>query len=141
MAEQKLLGALLGFLVGSIALVALYLLFQISMEIFDVHRARVRIPVAILVLPFLLALYGYKLGPEIIATVQEKIQVSSAMTRLLIVGPLFWAAVVLAYTFTFEPFGYSISEREWWLVGKIVLFPALVFWCGFWVFTKVVFKK
>jgi len=59
----------------------------------------------------------------------------------LMIGPVFWAFVVMAYVLVFEPFGYRISEDEWLFVAKVVLFPIAVLWCGVWVVTKLILGK
>ena len=60
---------------------------------------------------------------------------------MLLVGPVFWALVVIAYVFVFEPFGYRVSEDEWLFVSKIILFPTAVLWSGAWVLKRFVFQK
>jgi len=137
----RLVGAAVGFLVGCLALVVLYFLLQITMEIFDVSRVRFRAPIAIFILPFITASFGFKVGPDLFLVVQATLGDAGPWTRLLLAGPIFWAVVVLAYVLIFEPFGYGISEDEWLFVAKIILFPVGVLWCGTWVFTKFVLRK
>lgn len=137
----RLIGAAVGFLIGCLILAVLYFLLQITMEIFDVSRVRFRAPIAIFILPFIAAFYGFKVGPDLFLHVQELMGDTGPWTRLLLVGPVFWAVVALAYVFIFEPFGYSISDDEWLFVAKIVLFPIGVIWCGTWIATKFVLRK
>ncbi|RGP37735.1 hypothetical protein [Pseudotabrizicola alkalilacus] len=136
----RILGAAVGFLVGSVAILLLYFVFHVAMEALDVNRVRVRVPVILIVLPFVTAFYGFKIGPELFAAVQEFLGDAGPLTRLVMIGPVFWAAVVLAYVFVFEPFGYSISDDEWLLAAKIILFPTGVLWAGIWVARRFIMQ-
>lgn len=139
--SYRLLGAVVGFLFGCLALAALYFLLQFAMELFDVSRVRFRAPIAVFILPFITAFVGFKAGPEVFLLVQDNLGSAGPWTRLILIGPVFWAVVVLAYVLVFEPFGYRISEDEWLLVAKIVLFPTAVLWAGVWVVTKFIIGK
>ena len=137
----RFLGAALGFLLGCLALVVLYFLLQFAMELFDVSRTRFRTPIAVFILPFFSAFVGFKAGPEIFLLVQDHLGSAGPWARLILIGPVFWAVVVVAHVLVFEPFGYRISEDEWLLVAKIVLFPTAVLWAGIWVVTKFIMGK
>jgi hypothetical protein len=137
----RLAGATVGFVIGCLALLILFFIIQIVMEIFGVSRVRFRAPIAIVVLPFMAAFFGFRLGPDLFVRVQTMLGYTEPWTRFLLVGPVFWAGVVLAYVFIFNPFGYYISDDEWLLVAKIILFPTGVLWSGAWVFKKFVFRK
>ena len=137
----RLMGAAVGFLVGCLFLLILYYLLQGLMELFDVSRARFRVPIAIFVLPLITAFIGLKAGPDLFVLVQHVLGDTGPWARLLLVGPVFWALVVIAYVFVFEPFGYRVSEDEWLFVSKIILFPTAVLWSGAWVLKRFVFQK
>jgi hypothetical protein len=51
----RLAGATVGFVIGCLALLILFFIIQIVMEIFGVSRVRFRAPIAIVVLPFMAA--------------------------------------------------------------------------------------
>ena len=138
---HRLIGVAVGFLVGCLALAILYFLLQITMEIFDVSRVRFRAPIAIFILPFITAFFGFKVGPDLFLLVQEMPGDAGPWTRLLLAKSVFWAVVVLAYVLIFDPFGHFILDDEWLFVAKVVLFPIGVIWCGAWLFTKFVFRK
>jgi hypothetical protein len=136
----RVMGAAVGFLVGSVVLILLYFVFHFAMEAFDVSRVRVRVPVVVIVLPFITAFFGFKIGPELFMLVQEFLGDAGPLTRLVLIGPVFWAAVVLAYVFVFEPFGYRMDDADWLFVAKIILFPTGVLWAGIWVVRKFVMR-
>ena len=84
---------------------------------------------------------GIKIGPDLFIITQELLGGAGPLTRLLLAGPVFWMVVVIAYVFVFEPFGYRVSEDEWLLVAKIVLFPTAVLWSGVWLFKRFIFRS
>ena len=137
----RLLGAMVGLLLGCLALATLYFILQLAMELFDVDHVRFRAPIALLFLPLIAAFIGLKAGPEIFLLVQDNLGRAGPWTRLFLIGPAFWAVVVIAYVLVFKPFGYRISEDEWLLVAKIVLFPTAVLWAGVWTVAKVIIGK
>jgi len=110
------------------------------MDAFDVSRVRARIPIVVIVLPFITAFYGFKIGPELFSSVQGFLGDAGPLTRLILVGPVFWAAVVLAYILVFEPFGYRMHDDDWLFASKIILFPTGVLWCGAWVLKRLVLR-
>ncbi|KGJ04989.1 hypothetical protein IT41_08170 [Paracoccus halophilus] len=132
---------MVGFLLGCLALAALYFILQFALALFDVNHVRFRAPIAVFFLPFIAAFVGLKAGPEIFLLVQDNLGRAGPWARLILIGPVFWAVVVVAYVLVFEPFGYRISEDEWLLVAKIVLFPTAVLWAGVWVVAKFIIGK
>ena len=55
------------------------------------------------------------------------------------VGPLFWSACVLAYTFLFNHQSYYGGyDTDWANVAKIIFFPTLVAWAGWAVWRYVI---
>ncbi len=136
----RIIGAAAGFLLGSIALIIFYYLLQLTMEVFDVSRVRVRVPVILVFLPFITLFFGFKLGPDLFLVVRDFLGDAGPLTRLVLIGPAFWGLVVLAYVLVFEPFGYRVSEDEWLFVAKIVLFPTAVLWSGIWVVKRFILR-
>lgn len=65
----------------------------------------------------------------------------SPVVRASIVGSIFWASVVLAYVFMFEPYGRRILDHEWWLTVKIIIFPPMVAIIGYALYVKVIKKR
>lgn len=137
----KIMGAFIGFLVGSLVILLLYLVIQFSMELLDIRRARIRVPIMLFILPLITAFVGFKVGPALSVGVQNYLGISGPLTRFLFAAPIFWVVVVLGYVQVFEPFGRWISEDEWILVAKIILFPIGVLWAGALFFMKFVFRE
>ena len=111
------------------------------MELFDIRRATIRVPIVLFFLPLISAFVGFKVGPTLAIGVQNYLGISGPLTRFLFAAPIFWAVVVLGYVQVFEPFGYWISEDEWILVAKIILFPIGVLWVGTLIFMKFIFRE
>lgn len=70
--------------------------------------------------------------------VGNKFKNASFSTRVLLAGSGFWALVVLAFVFMFEPYGSYVSNSEWWQVVKIVVFPPVVMVAGYFLYSKVI---
>jgi hypothetical protein len=124
-AKSSLAGAILGFVLGCIALRVLYMLVELS------EVQRIRVPLALAVLPFVWAWVGLKFGNEILIGVRTFAAGAQPLTRLLIAIPILWALVVACYVATFEPFGSSLHAYEWIFLVKIVVFPAILLWVGY----------
>jgi len=137
----KIMGALVGFLLGSLVTLLLFYFIQFVMEVLDIRRATIRVPIILVVLPLIAAFVGFKVGPALSVGVQNYLGISGPLTRFLFAAPIFWAVVVLGYVQVFEPFGAWISEDEWILVAKIILFPIGVLWAGTLFFMKFVFRE
>jgi hypothetical protein len=137
----KVMGAFVGFFAGSLVLLLLFYFIQFTMELFEIRRARIAVPVKLFVLPLITAFVGFKVGPTLSVVVQDYLGDSGPLTRFLFAAPIFWAVVVLGYVQVFEPFGRWISEDEWILVAKIILFPIGVLWAGALFFMKFVFRE
>ena len=138
---SRLVGLVLGFMLGCTLLLVLYYVFQWVMEIFDVHRVRVRIPVVLFVLPFLAGFAGFTVGPDMFARTSSFFDVSSPVERAVLFAAPFWAIMVLAFVMVFEPFGSMVNSEEWLFVAKIVLFPSFVLLVGFALTKFVVLRK
>jgi hypothetical protein len=138
---SRFIGAAVGFLIGCIVLIVLYFILQFLMEVFDVSRARFRAPIALFVFPLITLLIGFKVGPDLFLNVQKFLGDAGPMTRLVLIGPVFWGVVVLAYVLVFEPFGYRMYNSDWLFVAKIVLFPTAVLWSGIWIFKSFILRR
>ena len=79
-----------------------------------------------------------EMGGLPIETVTNKFSRSSFANRALLAGSAFWALVVLAFVFMFEPYGRYVSDSEWWQVIKIIVFPPVVSVAGYFLFVKVI---
>ena len=73
-----------------------------------------------------------------IEAVTNKYSKSSFANRILLAGSAFWALVVLAFVFMFEPYGSYVSDSEWWQVVKIIVFPPVVAVAGYFLYVKVI---
>ena len=73
-----------------------------------------------------------------IEAVAHKFSRSSFANRALFAGSAFWALVVLAFVFMFEPYGRYVSDSEWWQVVKIIVFPPVVLVAGYFLYVKVI---
>ena len=155
-----LMGALSGFCFGlfyfisGLALGAdqvfvggLYLLFVGAVHIFIVKRKRwAWILGTILQLnPILWIINGIYVskrwqemdrfsGPRIF----DKLSRLPFIKRVFISGAVFWAAVVLAFVFMFEPYGRHIDDSELWQIIKIIIFPPAVAVAGYVLYAKVI---
>ena len=127
---QRLIGAFAGFLGGIVLWMMVWLLFQGIMELFGSSHARFRVPVVLFVAPLVGAWWGWRFGHILAFDVTSIWTRATRNQRLMAVGPLFWAACVVAYVFVFQPFGGTVSQSEWWSVVKLVLFPTFVIWVG-----------
>ena len=65
----------------------------------------------------------------------------SFVNRALIAGSVFWVLIALAFVFIFEPYGNYVSERDWWQVAKIIVFPIVVVVLGYFLYFKVIQQK
>lgn len=79
-----------------------------------------------------------EMGGLPVAEVCNKFKKASFNTRVLLAGPVFWALVVLAFVFIFEPYGRYVSDIEWWQVIKIIVFPPMVSVAGYFLYVKVI---
>ena len=111
------------------------------MEVLDISRARFRAPIALFIFPLITLFIGFKIGPDLFPIVQEFLGDAGPMTRLVLIGPVFWGLVVLAYVLVFEPFGYRMYSSDWMFVAKIVLFPTAVLWSGIWIVKRFVLRR
>ena len=131
---QRILGAITGGLLGTLVLILLFYVLQIAMELFDVGRSRVRVPVFLIVLPFLGMWYGYKLAPELIANQfspfsdAKHVFSGSMIMRLALVAPAVWLVSVVAFVFFFEPYGYRMRDDDYLHLAKVIAFPVGIFW-------------
>tara|TARA_Y100000310_G_C20229381_1_gene599494 strand:+ start:52 stop:501 length:450 start_codon:yes stop_codon:yes gene_type:complete len=140
---------LFGFIVGaSLFILALALIFWIGYEVIDwlqPRRLRLRFPIGIILVlivgPIFSGVCGSIYAPIFFKKPDGAFWSVSPIIRALGVLPIFWCLVVLGYVFAFEPFGYSISAREWALIGKIVCFPAIVIVAGYFLFSKLIIGK
>jgi hypothetical protein len=73
-----------------------------------------------------------------ISSVSAKFGNISPINRTLIAGSAFWASVILAFIFVFEPYGDYVSDIEWWQVVKIIIFPPVVVISGYILYIKVI---
>jgi len=73
-----------------------------------------------------------------IEAVAHRFSGSSFANRALFAGSAFWALVVLAFVFMFEPYGRYVSDSEWWQVVKIIVFPPVVLVAGYFLYVKVI---
>lgn len=137
----RLVGAVIGLLAGILLLLIIYYLIRAGMEFFDVRRVRARVPVSLFILPLVTMIYGLRIGPDLVALIQDLLGNTGPLTRLVLIGPLFWGIVVIAYVFVFEPFGYYTRTDDWIFVAKIILFPAMVLWVGAWVVKQIILRK
>jgi len=79
-----------------------------------------------------------EMGGLPIEGVSRKFAKASFGNRALIAGSGFWALVVLAFVFMFEPYGRYVSDSEWWQVAKIIVFPPVVVAIGYFLYNKVI---
>lgn len=79
-----------------------------------------------------------EMGGLPVAEVGNKFKKASFSTRVLLAGSGFWALVVLAFVFMFEPYGSYVSDSEWWQVVKIVVFPPVMAVAGYFLYSKVI---
>ena len=137
----RIIFAAVGFTVSCIALLLLYWLLQFMMDLFDVRHTRFRAPVFLIFLPLVGAWYGFSAGSELAEYVHSISKQATPLQRLLIATSGFWTVCVLGYVFVFAPFGYRISEYEWFFVGKIISFPIVLLVAGYFLFFKFVLSK
>ena len=57
--------------------------------------------------------------------------------RSLIAGSVFWAIVVLAFVYMFNPYGTYIDKREQWQIIKIMIIPPALCVFGYYLFKTV----
>lgn len=155
-----LTGALSGFSFGlfyfiaglasgadQVVLGGLYLLFFAAVHVFIIKRKRwAWITGAILQLNPILwiinGIYGKKRRQEMDRFsgigVFDKLSRLSLRTRAFISCGVFWALVVLAFVFMFEPYGRYIDDSEWWQILKIIIFPPAVALVGYVLYVKVI---
>ncbi len=65
----------------------------------------------------------------------------SFVSRVLIVGSIFWMLAALGFVFIFKPYGNYVSELEWWQVAKIIVLPIVVTVVGYFLYSKVIQQK
>ena len=88
-----------------------------------------------------LIINGDNLVPKISSATKAKYKTASTAMRLIFITPFFWTAVVLAYIFVFEPFGYRMHDSDWQFTAKIILFPSAILWIGTLIYIKFITRK
>lgn len=95
-------------------------------------------------LPILIGISVSKVLPEmqffskfIHSSFRKRFWRSNPITRIIVVGPIFWICSVGAYVYTFEPYGY-MSHRDYTHMFKIMLFPSVVLITAYFVYSRIV---
>jgi hypothetical protein len=81
-----------------------------------------------LVLPILALVAGYRMGPlaGMLIARQSHNAIQLREIRVLFAGSALWCIAVLLFVVMFEPFGYYMRERDYWMVGKVMSFPIIL---------------
>ena len=155
-----LMGALSGFSFGLFYFIAglalgadqvlvggLYLLLFAAVHVFIIKRKRWAWIVGTIlqlnpILWIINGIYGKKRWHEMDRFsgmgVFDKLSRLSLRTRAFISCGVFWALVVIAFVFMFEPYGRYIDDSEWWQIIKIIIFPPAVAVAGYALYVKVI---
>lgn len=142
---KRIVGAAVGFALGCLALVVVFGLIYVLMDLFDVSRARVRVPVFLVVLPIVGAIYGLKAAPTAFEAALPLWEVSMAF-RAATLLPITWIVLVLLYIYLFEPrpfrYGWDLTDSDQFLaLLKLALLPPALVAALFWVFVLIRGKK
>jgi hypothetical protein len=67
-----------------------------------------------------------------------QLQKMSHAKKLAVASVLFWVFIVLTFVLTFEPYGTFMNSEDWWHAFKIIIFPPIVMFVGYFLLVKVV---
>ena len=70
--------------------------------------------------------------------IDKLIDWSNPLHGVFISGSLFWAFVAVAYAWLFEPYGSYMSSSERQHLMKVILFPPIMIFVGWLIWTRVV---
>jgi hypothetical protein len=85
-----------------------------------------------IVLPIMAMVVGYRSGPllanDIATYTRNAVKINEV--RAVLAGSAFWLIAVILFVLLFEPFGYYMRERDYWMVAKVVSFPIILGFIG-----------
>jgi len=86
-------------------------------------------------LPIMAMIAGYRLGPFLASSIAAYTRnaVKTNEVRALLAGSAFWLIAVVLFVLLFEPFGYYMRERDYWMVAKVVSFPIMLGFIGLFI--------
>lgn len=142
----RLAGAIVGFVLGALVLIALYFLIQLIMAAFGAHHTRFRAPVFLIFLPVIGLIFGWKAGPYAGPEIQAFIENSSTSMRAMIAASTLWIIALLSYIALFEPGSFSyglsrMSQGDMEFLIKMLLFPLAILWACYFAITKFIMRK
>jgi hypothetical protein len=68
----------------------------------------------------------------------DQFQKMSRAKKLAVASVLFWVFIVLTFVLIFEPYGTFMKSEDWRHAFKIIIFPPLVMFVGYFLLVKVV---
>lgn len=149
----KIIGFVLGALVGVVVMIAAYQILELIAGTTSSGYVRYRVSIGFFVLPVITGLIGWLTFPDLdhkniylnVKTFPSKIKRDfwkyDKLLRLIIVFPIIWSLVVVLYILFFNPFGYSISGKEWASIFKIIIFPSFLLVILYFTYTRLIDKK
>jgi hypothetical protein len=149
----KIIGFVVGVLVGAIVMIVAYQMLELIAGSTSSGYVRYRVSIGFFILPVITGVIGWLEFPTLnykkiylnVIRFPSKFKQDfwkySKLFRLAIVFPVFWMVVVFLYILFFNPFGYSISSKEWMSIFRIILFPSLLLAIVYFSYTRFIDKK
>jgi hypothetical protein len=149
----KVVGFVIGALAGVIVMIVAYQILELIAGSTSGGHVRYRVPIGFFILPIITGVIGWLVFPTLnykkiylnVKRFPSKFKQDfwkySKFLRLVVVFPVFWMITVFLYISFFNPFGYSISSKEWMSIFRIILFPSLLLAIVYFSYTRFIDKK
>jgi hypothetical protein len=140
----RVISGVLGAIVTTLLMVAVFYAIYLLMEYFDISSARIRFPVFLIILPVV----GFFAGVRNAPAVHDRTVLlwdQSTLARAVIVLPIFYEVGLLSYIHLFEPNPFRsglsyLTDSRTELLIELMAFPVVLLFVGL-LLVKIITRR